>query len=83
MIGRPKISFLFNLKNAHLMQDNVSGIMHCVDGITLDDCASSSTTKYTTLSQGDKLNQIKAKRKRLPTNHASLNTTTRPTTVVK
>lgn len=81
--GRPKTSFLSNLKSTHVVQDNVSGIMHCVDGITLDDHASTSTTKYTTLTQGDKLNQIKAKRKRLPTNHTSLNTTTRPSTVVK
>ncbi|XP_071861461.1 cell division cycle protein 14 isoform X1 [Bombus fervidus] len=80
--GRPKTSFLSNLKSAHMVQDNVSGIMHCVDGITLDDHASTSATKYTTLTQGDKLNQIKAKRKRLPTNHTSLNTTTRPSTVV-
>ncbi|XP_017754051.1 PREDICTED: dual specificity protein phosphatase CDC14B-like isoform X2 [Eufriesea mexicana] len=58
------------------------GIYSIIDGITLDDYASSSTTKYTTLTQGDKLNQIKAKRKRLPTNHASLNTATRPSTVV-
>lgn len=65
------------------MQDNVSGITHCVDGITLDDHASTSTTKYTTLSQGDKLNQIKAKRKRLPANHTLLNITARPSTVVK
>ncbi|XP_061931379.1 dual specificity protein phosphatase CDC14C isoform X2 [Apis cerana] len=78
IIGRPKTSFLSSLKTAHVMQDNVSGIMHCVDGITLDDHASTSTT----LTQGDKLNQIKAKRKRLPTNHTSLNTTSRPSTVV-
>lgn len=78
IIGRPKTSFLSSLKTAHVMQDNVSGIMHCVDGITLDDTASTSTT----LTQGDKLNQIKAKRKRLPTNHTSLNTTSRPSTVV-
>lgn len=79
IFGRPETffqSFVTTLESAHVVQDNVSGIMHCVDGITLDDHASTSTTKYTTLTQGDKLNQIKAKRKRLPT-------TTRPSTVVK
>ncbi|XP_076750883.1 cell division cycle protein 14 isoform X2 [Xylocopa sonorina] len=85
IIGRSKAPFLSNIKSAHIVQDNVSGIMHRVDGITLDDhapAASTSTIKYTTLTQGDRLNQIKAKRKRLPTNHASLNATTGPSTVV-
>ncbi|CAL7946631.1 unnamed protein product [Xylocopa violacea] len=85
IIGRSKAPFLSNIKSAHIVQDNVSGIMHRVDGITLDDhapAASTSTIKYTTLTQGDRLNQIKAKRKRLPTNHASLNAATGPSTVV-
>lgn len=60
--------------------------MHRVDGITLDDhapAAGTSTTKYVTLTQGDKLNRIKARRRRsLPTNHA-LDATTRPSTVIQ
>ncbi|XP_076177795.1 cell division cycle protein 14 isoform X3 [Ptiloglossa arizonensis] len=77
VIGRPKTAFFSNLKDSHLIQDNVSGIIHRVDGITLDDHtlgASTSATKYKNLSQGDKLNIIKAKRRGLPTNH-TLNTT--------
>lgn len=86
IIGRPKASFMSNLKNADTIQYNVSGIMYRVDGITLNDhspTAGTSTTKRTTLTQGDKLNQIKAKRKRLPTNHASFNTTTGSSTAVQ
>ncbi|XP_054006871.1 dual specificity protein phosphatase CDC14C isoform X1 [Hylaeus anthracinus] len=84
IIGRPKTAFLTNLKDSHLIQDNVSGIMHRVDGITLDDntpAAGTSTTKYISLTQGDKLNQIKAKRRNLPTNH-TLSTTTGSSTDV-
>ncbi|XP_076658432.1 cell division cycle protein 14 isoform X4 [Halictus rubicundus] len=83
IVGRPKIAFLSNLKESHLVQDNVSGIMHRVDGITLDDhtpAAGTSTTIYMPLTQGGKLNLIKAKRRSLPTNH-NINTTTKPSTV--
>ncbi|XP_043256826.1 dual specificity protein phosphatase CDC14C isoform X1 [Colletes gigas] len=85
IIGRPKTAFMINLKDPHLVQDNVSGIMHRVDGITLEDhtppTAGTSATKYMNLSQGSKLIQIKAKRRGLPTNH-TLNATTSPSTVV-
>ncbi|XP_076668354.1 cell division cycle protein 14 isoform X3 [Andrena cerasifolii] len=87
IINRRKPAFLSNLKiklkNTHVVQDNVSGIMHRVDGITLDNrapAAGTSATKYMILTQGDKLNQIKARRSTLPANH--LNTTTGPPTVV-
>ncbi|KZC11006.1 Dual specificity protein phosphatase CDC14A [Dufourea novaeangliae] len=84
IVGRPKIVFLSNLKDSNLVQDKVSGIMHRVDGIALDDhapTAGTSTTKYMPLSQGSKLNLIKAKRRGLPTNH-TLNTTTNSSAVV-
>ncbi|XP_076279594.1 cell division cycle protein 14 isoform X4 [Lasioglossum baleicum] len=92
IVGRPKTVFLSNFKESHLVQDNVSGIMHRVDGITLDDhtpaaaaaaavaAAGTSTTIYMPLTQGGKLNLIKAKRRSLPTNH-NINTTTKPSTV--
>ncbi|XP_046144397.1 dual specificity protein phosphatase CDC14B-like isoform X2 [Osmia bicornis bicornis] len=86
IIGRPKTSFLSNLKDGHLVQDNVSGKMHRVDGIAFHDfkrTTGTSATKYTTLTEGDKLNQLKAKRKRLLTNHAPVNTSTGPSTVVQ
>ncbi|XP_017888216.1 dual specificity protein phosphatase CDC14AB-like isoform X3 [Ceratina calcarata] len=85
IIGRSKPPFLSSLKNSPTEQDNVLGTVHRVDGITLDDhapAAGTSMTKHTTLSQGDRLNQIKAQRKRLPTNHASSNATTGPSTTV-
>ncbi|XP_031846821.1 cell division cycle protein 14 isoform X4 [Nomia melanderi] len=84
IVGRPKMAFFSNLKESHLVQDNVSGIMHRVDGITLDDhtpTAGTSTTKYMPLTQGGKLNLIKAKRRSFPTNH-TINTTTKSSTVV-
>ncbi|XP_076279595.1 cell division cycle protein 14 isoform X5 [Lasioglossum baleicum] len=94
IVGRPKTVFLSNFKESHLVQDNVSGIMHRVDGITLDDhtpaaaaaaavaAAGTSTTIYMPLTQGGKLNLIKAKRRSLPTNH-NINTTTKPSTVAQ
>ncbi|XP_033341404.2 cell division cycle protein 14 isoform X2 [Megalopta genalis] len=84
IVGRPKVAIMFNLKESHLVQDNVSGIMHRVDGITLDDhtpAAGTSTTKYMPLTQGGKLNLIKIKRS-LPTNH-NINTTTKSSTVAQ
>ncbi|XP_078048472.1 cell division cycle protein 14 isoform X3 [Augochlora pura] len=85
IVGRPKIAFLTNLKESHLVQDNVSGIMHRVVGITLDDnapAAGTSTTKYMPLTQGGKLNLIKTKRRSLPANH-NINTTTKSSTVAQ
>ncbi|XP_023288649.1 dual specificity protein phosphatase CDC14B isoform X2 [Orussus abietinus] len=68
------------------VQDNVSRIMHRVDGIRLDDTTPSATTgavclsKFNILTQGDKLNQIKAKRC-LPSNPASINGSAVPSAV--
>lgn len=82
--GRPKAaSFQGNPKS--LMEDNVSGIMHRVDEIKLDDsgptAGASSTNRYSMLTQGDKLCRIKAKRRGIPTSQASLNTNTGTSTV--
>ncbi|XP_076244640.1 cell division cycle protein 14 isoform X2 [Calliopsis andreniformis] len=130
IIGRPKTAFLSNLKDTNAIHDNVSGIMHRVDGITLNQTyttrcpyghyslsggtqntacrcgrkhrrtpvsserqlcrpalddhtptAGTSTTKYITLTEGDKMNRIKARRRCLPTTN-TINTTTGPSTVV-
>lgn len=88
-MGRPKTAFLLNLNNARVVQDNVSGIMHRVDGIKLDDSTPVASLKSTnrhsssTLTQGDKLNQIKARRRRLRVNQSSLGTPTGSSTVVQ
>ncbi|XP_014613173.1 PREDICTED: dual specificity protein phosphatase CDC14B isoform X1 [Polistes canadensis] len=88
IMGRPKTSFLLNPNNNRVIQDNVSGIMHRVDGIKLDDSTSIATLKTTnrhpssTLTQGDKLNQIKARRRRLRINQSSLGTPPGSSTVV-
>ncbi|XP_015188512.1 PREDICTED: dual specificity protein phosphatase CDC14B-like isoform X5 [Polistes dominula] len=89
IMGRPKTSFLLNPNNNRVIQDNVSGIMHRVDGIKLDDSTPIATLKTasrhpsSTLTQGDKLNQIKAKRRRLRINQSSLGTPTGSSTVVQ
>ncbi|CAL1688618.1 unnamed protein product [Lasius platythorax] len=82
--GRPRAaSFQGNTKS--LMEDNVSGIMHRVDEIKLDDpgpvAGASSTNRYSMLTQGDKLCRIKAKRRGIPTSQTSLNTNTGTSTV--
>lgn len=67
------------------MEDNVSGIMHRVDEIKLDDpgpvAGASSTNRYSTLTQGDKLCRIKARRRGIATSQTSLNTSTGTSTV--
>lgn len=89
-MGRPKTAFPLNLNNARVVQDNVSGIMHRVDGIKLDDSTPVASLKTTsrhsssTLTQGDKLNQIKARRRRLRVNQSTLSgTPTGSSTVVQ
>lgn len=82
--GRPsETSFQENTKS--LMEDNVSGIMHRVDEIKLDDpgpaAGASSTNRYSTLTQGDKLCRIKARRRGISTSQTSLNTNTGTSTV--
>lgn len=64
--GRPRaVLFQGNMKS--LVEDNVSGIMHRVDEIKLDDpgpvAGASATTRCNTLTQGDKLCRIKARRR--------------------
>lgn len=68
------------------MEDNVSGIMHRVDEIKLDDpdgsvAGASSTNRYSTLTQGDKLCRIKARRRGIATSQTALNTSTGTSTV--
>lgn len=82
--GRPSAaSFQENTKS--LMEDNVSGIMHRVDEIKLDDpgpvAGASTTNRYSTLTQGDKLCRIKARRRGISTSQTSLNTNTGTSTV--
>ncbi|XP_011633061.1 dual specificity protein phosphatase CDC14C-like isoform X1 [Pogonomyrmex barbatus] len=83
--GRPRAaSFQGDVKS--LMEDNVSGIMHRVDEIKLDDpgpvAGASTTTRFSTLTQGDKLCRIKARRRGISTAQTSLNTSTGTSTVV-
>ncbi|XP_024887221.1 dual specificity protein phosphatase CDC14C-like isoform X2 [Temnothorax curvispinosus] len=81
--GRPRAaSFQGDVKT--LMEDNVSGIMHRVDEIKLDDpgpVAGASATRYSTLTQGDKLCRIKARRRGISTTQTSLNASTGTSTV--
>ncbi|XP_018056782.1 PREDICTED: dual specificity protein phosphatase CDC14B isoform X2 [Atta colombica] len=83
--GRPKAAF-FQGDVKNLMEDNVSGIMHRVDEIKLDDpgpaAGASATARYNTLTQGDKLCRIKARRRGISTAQTSLNTSTGTSTVV-
>ncbi|XP_031788245.1 dual specificity protein phosphatase CDC14C isoform X3 [Nasonia vitripennis] len=67
-------------RNSRPLQDNVSGIMHRVDGIRLEDNNIPTTPKtpvrLSILTQGDKLNQIKARRTLSPNSHTGGNSTT-------
>ncbi|KAG5327356.1 CC14A phosphatase, partial [Pseudoatta argentina] len=85
IVGRPKAAF-FQGDVKNLMEDNVSGIMHRVDEIKLDDpgpaAGASATTRYSTLTQGDKLCRIKARRRGISTAQTSLNANTGTSTVV-
>ncbi|XP_011692502.1 PREDICTED: dual specificity protein phosphatase CDC14B isoform X3 [Wasmannia auropunctata] len=85
IVGRPRAaSFQGDVKN--MMEDNVSGIMHRVDEIKLDDpgpvAGASATARYSTLTQGDKLCRIKARRRGITTAQTSLNASTGTSTVV-
>ncbi|KAG7201960.1 hypothetical protein KM043_004664 [Ampulex compressa] len=86
IVGRPKSMLFGSLKNTHVIQDNVSGIMHRVNGIKLDDstpaAGASATSDFTSLTQGDKLNRIKARRRGLPTSHNTMSNSTGPSAVV-
>lgn len=83
--GRPKMPSWGSMKR--LVEDNVSGIMHRVDGIKLDDPApvagASAPIRYSPLTQGDKLCRIKAKRRGVPTTQTSLSIATGTSTVVQ
>lgn len=65
-------------RNPRLLQDNVSGIMHRVDGMRLEDSKAANKTpvKLSILTQGDKLNQIKARRTLSPNVNVGGNSTT-------
>lgn len=84
MKGRPNAYAM--LQNPSLEgQDKMTGITHGVDGIKLDDqnpiASGSATSKIGVLTQGDKLNQIKARR-RVAT-IAPLSNSTRPSPVIQ
>lgn len=62
--------------NQQPVQDNVSGIAHRVDGIRLEDSnpvTPKVSTKLLVLTQGDKLNQIKARRTMSPNMNITAN----------
>lgn len=88
IMGRPKTASLLKLSNARVVQDNVSGIMHRVDGIKLHDSTpvtglrAANRHSSSSLTQGDRLNQIKARRRVLPVNQSSLGTSTGSSTVI-
>ncbi|KAJ8681837.1 hypothetical protein QAD02_017629 [Eretmocerus hayati] len=69
-------------RNPLHLQDNVSGIMHRVDGIRLEDSNLPQTPKtpirLSVLTQGDKLNQIKARRTLSPNVNSPSNATSIP-----
>ncbi|XP_020292243.1 dual specificity protein phosphatase CDC14B isoform X2 [Pseudomyrmex gracilis] len=80
--GRPRaVSFQGNLKS--LVEDNVSGIMHRVDEIKLDDpgpvAGASATPRCNTLTQGDKLCRIKARRRGMSMTQSPFASTTTST----
>ncbi|XP_011337620.1 dual specificity protein phosphatase CDC14C isoform X2 [Ooceraea biroi] len=82
--GRPRAaSFQGSVKS--LMEDNVSGIMHRVDEIKLDDpgpvAGASATPRYSALTQGDKLCRIKARRRGISTTQSPFSTSTATSTV--
>lgn len=85
--GRPREASFLQGDVKNLMEDNVSGIMHRVDEIKLDDpgpvAGASATTRYSTLTQGDKLCRIKARRRGISTTQTSLNASTGTSTVVQ
>ncbi|XP_014203666.1 dual specificity protein phosphatase CDC14B isoform X2 [Copidosoma floridanum] len=64
-------------RNANVLQDNVSGIMHQVHGMRLEDNIITqlpkTPVKVSILTQGDKLNQIKARRTLSPNSNTSKN----------
>ncbi|XP_011337621.1 dual specificity protein phosphatase CDC14C isoform X3 [Ooceraea biroi] len=84
--GRPRAaSFQGSVKS--LMEDNVSGIMHRVDEIKLDDpgpvAGASATPRYSALTQGDKLCRIKARRRGISTTQSPFSTSTATSTVAQ
>jgi len=84
--GRPRAaSFQENVKS--LLEDNVSGIMHRVDEIKLDDpgpvAGASTTPRYNTLTQGDKLCRIKARRRGISATQSPFSTSTGTSTVAQ
>ncbi|XP_015122657.1 dual specificity protein phosphatase CDC14C isoform X2 [Diachasma alloeum] len=85
-IGRPN-AFSAVPRCPNLGQDNVSGIMHRVDGIRLDDTSSPTTStsaagKFACMTQGDKLNEIKIRRRRAGSNFYVGNTIGQPAVVL-
>lgn len=87
--GNPVHEFGVYSKLARLAQDNISGIIHRVDAMNLEESnattaiASTSGPKLTYLTQGDKLNQIKARRTVRATNCATVNNSSRSTRIVQ
>ncbi|XP_033219812.1 dual specificity protein phosphatase CDC14B-like isoform X2 [Belonocnema kinseyi] len=89
-VARATGASLAGLKNSRVVQDNVSGIMHRVDAMKLEDpipataASASANTKFSVFipgkqTQGDKLNQIKARRRTaVPSSPANITNSTRP-----
>ncbi|XP_011310996.1 dual specificity protein phosphatase CDC14B isoform X3 [Fopius arisanus] len=85
-IGRPN-AFSAVPRCPNLGQDNVSGILHRVDGIRLDDTSSPTTStsvpqKFACMTQGDKLNEIKIRRRRAGSNFYVENSIGQPAVVL-
>lgn len=88
-VGRPN-GFSAVSRCSKIGQDNVSGIMHRVDGIRLDDTlttppttsSTSNTGKFACMTQGDKLNEIKIRRRRTGSNIYVGNTIGQPAVVL-
>ena len=89
-VARATGTSLTSLKNSRMVQDNVSGIMHRVDAMKLEDSiptttttTTSATTKLAALTQGDKLNQIKARRSAISSSPVTATNSTRPSPLVQ
>lgn len=86
--GRTNDGYLTATKSNNLNHDNVSRIMHRVDGIKLDDTnlpttsSTCTTNRYALMTQGDKLNEIKLRRRGTSSNYFNGNSIGQPSVVI-
>lgn len=84
--GNPVHEFGIYSRLVKAPQDNISGIINRVDAMNLEEpapIASTSGPRLSYLTQGDKLNQIKARRTVRAGNCAPISNSTRSTRVVQ